>query len=237
MPNLISDTINWASPFIDYIPASAGTNSEPAITIVNMILNVVLGAPFAWPFNRAENNSQVLTNGTQDYTIAIADFGYAEKAALTLSGSIYEIPTVMNTNALAVASTIGRPQNIAVKAIVPGTSVAFRFLDVPDQSYTLTLTYQKAPVKQTAVSGNWSGIPDSYSDLYGNLFLAEMFQLDGQESTARIYRQRGVASLLGRSEGLTDVQKNIFMTTALKDGLEAASFQLRMQQAAQARGI
>lgn len=237
MANTLLATINAVSPFIDYIPVTAGVNNEPAITVSNMILNVFLGAPFSWPFNRKENNSQVLTAGTQDYTIALTDFGFLEKASLALNSNVFEIITVLNTSALASATQQGRPQNISVKAVVPGTSASFRLLDVPDAAYTLTLTYQMAPVPITATSSGWSGIPDAYSDIYTNLFIAEMFELDGQEASAARYRQRGVASLLSRSEGLTDAEKNIFMTIALKDGLEAAALQIRMQQASQARGV
>ena len=237
MPIQLQGTINFCQPFIDYIPASAGVNNEPVITLANNILNVILGAPFSWAFNRAENTSQVLTQGTQDYTVAITDFGWAEKASLTLAGAIFEIPSVLNTSALAVSAQQGRPNSMSVKSINPGTSVSFRFMGVPDAAYTLNLTYQKAPTAITALTGTWSGIPDFYSDIYSNLFLAELYQLDGQETSARIYRQRGVASLLSRAEGLTDAQKNIFMTAALKDGLETAALQLRLQQAVTARSI
>lgn len=237
MANTLQSTINWAAPFTEYLPLSGGSNLEPMVTTSNMILNVMLGAPFSWPFNRNENNSTVLAQGTQDYIVALTDFGWLEKAAVSVGGVQTEIPNVLNTSALAVATQQGRPQWISVKAVVPGTSASFRFLDVPDQDYTLTLTYQKLPVEIVNLGGIWSGIPDAYSDIYGNLFLSEMYQFNGEEQSAARYRQRGVASLLSRAEGLTDAQKNIFMTAALKDGLESAALQLRLQQATQARGI
>jgi hypothetical protein len=56
---------------------------------------------------------------------------------------------------------------------------------------------------------SWDPIPDSYSDVYNNLFLAEaMAMVD--DSRSQLYRQRGVAALMAKASGLTEMQKNIF---------------------------
>ncbi len=65
----LQQTINWAKPYIQYQPLTAGTGSEPAISIATMIRNSILAAPMTWPWNRAEV-TQAITSGTQDYTMA-----------------------------------------------------------------------------------------------------------------------------------------------------------------------
>jgi hypothetical protein len=67
-----------------------------------------------------------------------------------------------------------------------------------------------AETRQAYVSNfSWDPIPDSYSDVYNNLFLSEaMAMVDDNRS--QLYRQRGVAALMAKASGLTEMQKNIF---------------------------
>lgn len=121
----------------------AGLGGEPAVSIASEIRNTILSAPFSWDFNRNEI-TQVLVAGTQDYAVSITDFGFLEKASLTdTNGDIQEIKDVKNTEALSKSTKQQRPSAISVLTRATGT-VTFRLLGVPDQAYTLTLTYQKA---------------------------------------------------------------------------------------------
>lgn len=106
-----------------------------------------MSAPQIWPWNRKEVGGIAVTAGTQDYTVALTDFGYLEKAALTdASGNQIEIKYVYNNLPLSSDTTgAGRPNGIAVIDYIPYVSVTFRLLDSPPQDYTLTVTYQKLP--------------------------------------------------------------------------------------------
>lgn len=307
--NTIDSTINWARAFIEYSPLTAGTGSEPAISIASMIRNSVMNAPMSWSWNRFEDSTTVTTVGGQDYTIALTNFGWLEKASLTDSnGKIWEIKDVYNTSALSKSTVQQRPSAIAVIAYTPGTSVKIRFLGVPESVYTVNLTYQGLAVQfgpfvvnsagnaaggntaytgiftpasfpaggtatiagfttvvnngtfvvvsctasiltvanavgvsetisATAINANWSPIPDQFSDVYNNLFLAEAFQAVHEDTDAARYRQRGVAALLAKAEGLTQTQIDIFRSQWLARDSEAQAITLKVQQATQARGV
>lgn len=296
----------------DYIPQTAGFGQEPAVSVASMIRATITGAPFIWPWNRNENNSIILAEGTQDYTLNVTDFGFIEKASLTDStGMIYELKDVLNIAPLAVASTpTDRPSAISALIGVPYQSVKLRFSPVPDAEYTLNLTYQKsvsllgpyfidycgnasygettyygtfdtisfpedatasvtgfvtnadnngqftvvsctttelvldnadgvaeAPTNGAFVSNfNWSPIPDSFMYVYNFMYLGEILALS-DDSRAQIYRQRGVASLLSKAEGLSETQKNAFMQLWMARTAEQASMGLRVQQGVQGRGL
>jgi hypothetical protein len=89
----------------------------------------------------------------------------------------------------------------------------------------------------TAINSSWFPIPDQYSDIYTNLFLAEAFQAVSEDQEAARYRQRGVAALLAKAEGLTEAQRNAFMQQHLQRDAEIMSSSLRTQQGNQARGV
>lgn len=154
----LQQTINFCQPYIEYSPLNAGIGFEPSLTIGTTVRDVMLTAPFQWPWNRNEyvigppNSPVSLTQGVQDYIFAITDFAYLEKISLiTADGSYgYELTDVYNTSILGISGTVSdaqsQPKAAAVKYYTPGTNVAIRFLAVPDQAYTGLITYQKAPV-------------------------------------------------------------------------------------------
>lgn len=89
----------------------------------------------------------------------------------------------------------------------------------------------------TAINDSWYPVPDSFMDIYNNLFLAEAFAAvdDAREQT---YRQRGIAALLSKAEGLTEMQRNAFLSQWIARGTsQAMAAQLRTQQGSQARAV
>lgn len=89
----------------------------------------------------------------------------------------------------------------------------------------------------TVVNESWYPIPDSFSDIYNNLFLAEAMG-ETDDVRAQQYRQRGIATLLAKSEGLSDLQVNAFLAQWMaRDSMQRLSAQLRKQQSVQARGV
>jgi hypothetical protein len=109
-------------------------------------------------------------------------------------------------------------------------------MGIPDQVYTIVLTYQKLPIQFANLTDSWSPIPDSYSDIYNNLFLGESLAVV-DDSRSQLYRQRGVAAFLAKAEGLTDTQKNIFAQQWMAQGREQNSVTLKLQQGIQGRGL
>jgi hypothetical protein len=310
VPNNLISTINWASPYIQYSPLSAGTNFEPAASIASMIQNSLMNSPMTWSWNRFEDSSQKTVVGQQDYVFPLTNFGFLEKASLTDSqGKIWEIKDIYNTEALSKSAVQQRPSAISVLIYTPGTQTIMRFLGVPDQVYTINLVYQglavqfssflvasslsnangntiyagvfnppqfttgdqayvsgftnpqnngvfyvvgctvnqltlanpngvaESPVNGMTIDISWAPIPDQYSDIYNNLFLSEAFQSVSEDAEASKYRQRGVAALLSKSEGLTEVQYNAFLQQWLTREDVVAASALRTSQAVQARGV
>lgn len=307
MANTLQSTLNWALPYIEYSPMTAGTNNEPAISIASMIRNSMFSPPITWSFNRVEDSTKSTQVGVQDYTYTNTNFGFLEKASLIDSNNqAIEIKDVYNTAALSQGGDQQQPHAIAVILNNPGTSFKIRFMGIPDQIYQIVLTYQMLPIQfqtfsvtsastsggQTtyqgifnplsfgslvtisgfinagnngsfsiisvtstaivvtsssgvnetpatpaiAINGTWAPIPDSYSDIYNNLFLGESLAVV-DDARAQIYRQRGVAAFLAKAEGLTDTQKNIFAQQWLAQGREQSSVVLKLQQGVQGRGL
>ncbi len=311
MPNNLITTIAWAQPYIQYSPLTAGTGFEPAASIASMIQNSILNPPMTWSWNRFEDSTQMTQIGRQDYSYSLTNFGFLEKASLTDSqGKIWEIKDIYNTQSLSKSAVQQRPSAVAILNYISGNNFTLRFLGVPDQVYTINLTYQGLAIQfssfkvtsaantangntvytgiftpssfatgdQASFSGftndanngvftivsststlltvanpagiletpatvamvidvSWAPIPDQYSDIYNNLFLSEAFQAVSEDAEAARYRQRGIAALLAKSEGLTEVQYNAFLSQWLTREDVIAASALRTQQAGQARGV
>jgi hypothetical protein len=241
MSYTLQQSVDWSRSMITtYIPLTSQTVDEPAITIANMVIDFMLGPPFCWPTNRKEDSSLVTVAGTQDYTVNLADFGFLEKVTLTGANlKSFDILRVYNSLTLGVTTQqINRPESISVKLVTPSTSIAVRFMGAPDAAYTATLTYQKIPVLFTSLAQDWytqCNIPQNQSHIYNNLFLAEAFQVNGDDQAAAMYRRRGMASLLAMSEGLSEAQKNMMFAQATYSDLQAIAANLRTQAAQQAR--
>jgi hypothetical protein len=277
----LQNTINFTLPFIQYSPLTAGFGMEPAVSIASMIRNSLLNPPMTWYFNRNTTTFPTVI-GQQDYTAAsVLDLAFVEKVSLTDDqGNIFEIKDIYNNVSLAPSAFQQRPNAMSVQSASSVSGCVFRFLGVPDQIYTVIITYQKTAPQfgpffissvanssggNTAYTGtfdplsfpagviaiitgftnpanngsfvvvsctatvltvvnglgvtevklgfvsnfSWAPIPDQYSDVYNNLFLAEaMAAVD--DARAQLYRQRGVAALFAKATGLTEMQKNIF---------------------------
>lgn len=236
MSYTLQQSINWASGYVQGMPLAAWTGSEPAVSIASMIRSTILSAPFTWSFNRGTDSSVTTTIGGQDYTVALTDFGFLEKASVNDGTTIWEIKDIQNTAPMAVSNTKARPSSVTVQSQVPGTSISIRLSAVPDKAYPINLIYQKAPILFAATTDNWGPLPDSFNFIFNNLFLGEALA-DADDQRAQVYRQRGVAALLARAEGLSEQDKAVFAQNYLNFGVAMSVPGLRSQQAAQARGV
>jgi hypothetical protein len=242
MAYTLNQTVLWSQSMLGtYIPLTAQTGNEPAISISNMVVTFILNPPFTWPTNRAENTGTTTTAGTQDYVITATDFGFMESMTLTKSSKSYAVPRIYNSANLGTSSEqTARPESCCVRFITPGTNVTVRFLSAPDDAYSVAMTYQKVPVLFTATSQDWftqCNIPIYYIDIFNNLFLAEALQVNGDAQEAAIYRRRGMAALISKADGLTEMQKNMMLAQASFSDIQTIAANLRVQQAATARSI
>ncbi len=241
MAYTLEQSILWSQAQMGtYVPLTPQTGSEPAMTIANMVVAFMQNPPFCWPTNREENTSLVTTAGTSDYTLSIEDFGFLERVTLVdANGNPWNVERVLNSLVLNPnTQQQKRPDSVCVKLVAPGTSIAIRFVSM-DAVYDGTLTYQKVPQLFTSTSQDWftqCNIPDYYMDIFNNLFLAEALQVN-DDARAGMYRQRGMAALLAKSEGLSEMTKLMLYHQAMLGDLQTLAAQLRTQQAQTARSV
>lgn len=176
----LQNSINWALPYVQGSPLSAWTAGEPAVSVATLIRNSLLSPPLAWPWNRKEDSSTSTVAGTQDYVIPIVDFGFAEKVSLTdVNGNVYELKDIYNNLPLsATTSTINarsRPMAVSILIVTPGTSIKIRFMQVPDQIYTINVTYQAAPVPFTQNTLTAAGSASAGNTAYTGTFTTSLF--------------------------------------------------------------
>lgn len=213
MPSTITlqGSINFAQPFMRFMPLTIGSSNEPAVTIANTVKQIILGPPFCWKWNRATLSGTLAAN-TQDVSITNSTFGFIEKASVTdPNNAITEIENIKDCLGLAGATSgqTGRPHDVAAQ-IDGGTSITFRTLPAADQAYTLGIIMQQKPTLFTStLTTTWTPIPDEYSFIYNQGFVAfSLLYYDDARWAA--WMQRFVTSLLNSSEGLTESQKNLF---------------------------
>jgi len=89
----VAQSVGYAQTFGGYRPLTVGTNSDPAITAANIVLQTIIGPPFIFNWNRGSVTLNA-TAGAQDYATSAATFGFIEKAS-------YKIPAATITNTVA----------------------------------------------------------------------------------------------------------------------------------------
>lgn len=122
-----------------------------------------------------------------------------------------------NTTYTGTFDTISFP--VGATAVVTGfitnavNNGSFLVVSVTNTSLVLANTAgiaETPPLGAFVSNFSWDPIPNQYSDVYNNLFLAEA--LAGvDDSRAQLYRQRGVAAFLSKATGLSEMQKNAFV--------------------------
>jgi len=242
MANTVQDTINYITPFCRYMPANIGISNQPIIGIVNIVRNIILGPPMTWRFNRnSANITGGVLKGVQDYTQSFTDFGFLEKVTANDGVTSWEFKDVFNTEALVSSVVAGsstgqtRPMSISVFNDDGAGNITFRLSAVPDKPYIVNMVYQKAPVQFVATTDLWAPIPDSFSDIYNNMALG-YFMDSCQDPRAPQYISRGVAGLLGKAEGLTQMDRVAFMASYMNINAQQLINQIQTQQGEAARG-
>lgn len=170
------------------------------------------------------------------YVSSVVQTSAADTTGVTVAGQSKEIGKIHNNSAVSISSDTARPNDICVFGNDGAGNITFRFISIPDTAYKVTVNYQKAPVLFTSLSSTWGpALPDSYSDIFNNFFLGYAMDTTGDPRAAG-YIARGGAALLAKAEGLTEMEKAVFMAAYLN--LDAAQIvnQIRTQQGAQARG-
>lgn len=188
--------------------------------MANEIKQTMLNPPFGWPWNRVKTTFSA-TAGTQDYSTALADFGWLEQASFTgADGKTFQANFIKNV--LTADSNQSRPTMISPLIDDNAGNITFRLTPVPLQNYTVNIIYQKLPTLFTStLSTTWAPIPDRYLLIYTQGFKALSLLYKGDERWVAEYQQF-LKSLVGVSEGLDEDQKALFVSNMLQEKIQAA---------------
>jgi hypothetical protein len=226
----------FSMPFIDYQPVNI-SNGEPAVTAANITKQTIMGPPFRWPWNRDGFQIELddtLTSWLQDYEILLPNFGFLEKLWLTdPNGKVNEITNIAQS--LAEESAIKRPSSAAMQTMGSDGYVTLRLNSLPDVAYIIDGVFQRAPAIMTSAASTWYPIPDHLSYIYDWGFLGFVSLLT-KDARAPIFLGKFTSHLLGAQDGLTALQRNIFLGNFLEVINQQGREQLATQQGAQARG-
>jgi hypothetical protein len=227
----LMQSVLWTGPYIGYQSLVIG-GMEPAMTNANLVKQTILGAPFRWPWNRSETEAINVTKGTQDYVQALPDFGFIEKAWLTIGTEIKEI-TVQN--GLSRDSSGGRPQFISTQTDDGLGNITFRLLSSPGQDGSLNILYQRKSALMSSLASRWNPIPDELSYIANFGFLA-LGMVVTDDARFPIFNDRFIAHLLGLQDGLDETQRNLFLNTWLGVTKQVQRAAMMPQQGMQSRG-
>jgi hypothetical protein len=232
--NIMSSAL-FTMPYLGYQPVDV-SNGEPAISVANIVKQTILGPPFKWPWNRGDLHLELDPDASvwgQDYLLEdITDYGFLEQLWLTdEKGAKKEIEV---RKFLAEESAIKRPGSGAV-IDDSDDGIVLRLNSVPDMAYTVGGFYQRGAVLMTSLANTWSPIPDRLSYIYDWGFLA-FLSLLVKDARAPVFMGKFTSHLLGEQDGLTAIQRNIFIGNWLDLLTQQGRETISVQQGAQARG-
>ncbi|HEX3682206.1 MAG TPA: hypothetical protein VHU83_06655 [Bryobacteraceae bacterium] len=200
--------------------------------------NVTVPHMMAFYYNNVE---YVITFDTTQYNSTAWTWGNwivygANAPASSFSTTGSNIFPLEIAETLSRGSEQGRPTFIALQTDDDAGNLTFRVLPAPDQSYSISVTYQvKAPLF-SSLSQTWAPVPDFMEYIYNWGFLSLMLDYNDSSKAQRM-RQLFVASLLGASEGLSEADKNLFTYAWLGDMRQQQAGQLSTQLGNQGRAI
>jgi len=225
----------FSLPYLNYSPVDV-SNDEPALSAANITKQTILGPPFRWNYNRASFQVQLdptVTDWGQDFLLSdVTDYGFLEQIWVTdTDGKKTEIEV---RKSLAQESIIKRPGSAAIQ-LDDESGVLLRLNTQADEAYLIEGIYQKAAIPMTSMASLWGPIPDHKSYIYDWGFLAFVSLLT-KDARAPIFFSKFTSHLLGEQDGLTALQRNIFLGNWLDLLTQQGRETMAAQQGAQARG-
>lgn len=223
----LSRTIALAQQFVRNAPQTftlPTVTNDPAFSNADWVRQFILSPPFAWRWNRTESNITCVI-GQTDYTVSLANFGWIEKAIITFGDNgdqTTELEVVVN---LAKETNPNLPTRISAQLDDDAGNITFRLSPAPDAAYVITLTSQKAAGQFVATTDFWSPIPDYLSYLINTGFQAKTYEYLG-DPRFTVVMQQFLQSVVSANGGLSDTQKNLFIS----DRINTTREQLGIQQ-------
>jgi hypothetical protein len=231
---LLSRTIALTQQFVRNAPLTFTGNSDPAFSNADWVRQFILAPPFAWPWNRAKAKFTCII-GQQDYSIAVATFGFIEKGVVsdpTNGDQTHELEVEVD---IAEETVPNLPTRVSAQMDDDNGNITFRLIPPPDKAYAIELTLQNAAPTFVALTDTWAPIPDKLSYLYDQGMLAKAYEYlnDSRFPTAM---QLFMRQVLAANTGLSDTQKNIFLEENINTQRDSQGQLAASQQGRQGRG-
>lgn len=201
----LQQTANWALSYLEQQPVLIN-GMEPALSSANLILQTILGPPFAWPFNRSILSFSASAQDTE--ITGLTDFGFLEGG--TVKGANGKAWEVSVKNFMVADMQQARPHFCSPFLDDGEGNVTFRLTPAPDQVYAVVLPYQRKARTMTSMASTWAPFPDErhYICQWGFLALMSLISNDARFNE---YNAKFITGLLGNQGGLTDLERNIFL--------------------------
>jgi hypothetical protein len=209
----------------------AGSGTVATITAPNAFVagnTVTITGLTTTQFN--VTNVPILTATSTQFTFASThSVSSTADTGLAVSGQIFQIKDIKNTEPLSKSSDLQRPNAISVQYNDGAGNITFRFMGVPNATFNVVLDFQMLAVPFTNTSSTWAPIPDTYAYIYDRLFLGETLEpVDAQR--AQMEKQRGILSLVSIQNGMEVKDKAIFVAQYLNIDAQTAANMLDTQQ-------
>ena len=190
-------TVDWARTFTKLVPivGIGGFSNEPALTICNSVIQEILSPPHKWKFNRAELTSFITIDGTQDYAETVTDMSWLESCVVEDEANTATSPDLKPTREIEAVQDLPKeslkdnPEKICLLSEAT-TTTTLRFWKVPSTTvWRAYVVYQKKPVIKTALTNNWSPVPDDLAWVYQQGFLAMAYKMADDARAETEYRK------------------------------------------------
>ena len=207
-------------------------NGKSIVVLTNT--GTVITANINLPNVSSTADTGVLTAATtQDYTLATPEFSHIETASvLDISKTPAKWMALTNKSRLSLEANVARPEFIEAYNQDSAGNTTFRLMPAPNLAYPVSIHIQKAAPLITSLNQTWAPIPDYLEYIYNWGFLSLMWAFADDPRT-QMASQKFITHLLGRADGLTAMEKNVFLNTW--NDLTGRQ-NLDIQQGVQARG-
>jgi hypothetical protein len=204
-----------------------------------VIPDTVTPTGFTAPVTLADVSSTPVTGTatnttTQDYTLPVPEFSHIEHASVL---DINQTPAPGRWTELTVKENLSletkadRPRWLNPHMEDGAGNMTFRVLPPPDKAYPVSIHIQNSAPRITSVNQTWAPLPDYMQYIYTWGFLTLIWSFS-DDARAPVANQKFIAGLLGRAEGLSEEDRNVFLNNWNSlTGLE----QMKTQQGVQAR--
>jgi hypothetical protein len=210
----------------------SGATTTYTGTITGGAANAFVGMTFTVVgFANSGNNTTITVTASTATTLVCTtttQVNESHAATATANQAVYTgifTPAVFPVNSVASISGFTTSANNGDFSVVSCTNTSL-VLANPN-------AVSQSTVIGSAFNGNWSPIPDAFMDIYNNLFLAEALSVVGDVQEAAYYRQRGALVLVSKSEGLSEMQKNDFLSQFLIRDRQMMAGAMRTQMGVQ----